>query len=332
VADIEKSNRLLPQTSIEGRLTPFHTLRYSRTTITPSETFEVKEKGETLYALGKPALSRIAALAGITFDPDKTGIQKIDRDYLVYRAVASMKLPDGTAVTAVGTAEWDYEVLRDTAKPHLDRDLRRFRIPMTETKAMHRAIRQLLGLKAKYTRAELAVPFEVPHVDYNPDISDPNVRALMSARRDVASDALYGAPALPAAPGPMDDDETDIPAGTVMQLPDEQGPTEGDSFEDAGVAEIVEDEPVPPACDSDGVVDAEPEPDTAPDSGDPADYVFATGKFAGKTLGWVENTAKEKGGNPGYSKWLTTTDKGAPDLRQACEEWLVIYGGEGTRG
>ena len=101
------SNTLLPTVALAGRLTPFHVIRTSEVKVEPSECFKITEKGKEFYALGKPALAKIAQAAGISWDAEKTGVVgQPTADYVMYRAVARMSMPDGQLVTGIGTTEW----------------------------------------------------------------------------------------------------------------------------------------------------------------------------------------------------------------------------------
>jgi hypothetical protein len=62
-----------------------------------------------------------------------------------------------------------------------------------ETKALLRALRAGLGIKGKYTKAELAKPFAVALVVLN--TTDPDLKAALIQRYSAGADALFGATA-----------------------------------------------------------------------------------------------------------------------------------------
>ncbi len=64
-----------------------------------------------------------------------------------------------------------------------------------ETKALLRALRAGLGIKGKYTKAELAKPFAVALVVLN--TTDPDLKAALIQRYSAGADALFGATGVP---------------------------------------------------------------------------------------------------------------------------------------
>lgn len=240
----------MPTTEVVGRLTPFHVIRTSEVSVSMGETYEIVEwvDGKKLvkYGLSKAALNRIAQAAGIEFDVNRTGMVGVPtREYMQFRAVARLRIADGTLIERPGSVEWFYDLevapllaevaelqmQLDAAKTDQDRrslsgklfgkkkqahDAMAKRLPMCETKAMLRAIRAILPIKSKYDAAELAYPFVVPRVDVVPDVEDPHVRELMKSRAIDVGAALYGEVepqrALAAGPSaPMQDFEQEYP-------------------------------------------------------------------------------------------------------------------------
>jgi hypothetical protein len=338
-----ESMRLLPTSVIGDRLNDFYVERFTTVKVAASECFEVKEKGVTYYALGKPAIDKIAAAAGITFDPDRTGVKGTpSRDYLLFEAVGSLKLPDGTVITKKGTVEWDFDAVwsppkrydNETNERYEERSaeaarvLRRFRIPMSETKAMLRVVRALLGLKSKYTAAELKHPFEVPHYDYAPNMDKPEVRALVMAQADTSHRALYGASpidpderkALSAAPADVEDvtdaSPADFPVEEVAEfedVPQGQAPAEAEGSPEGPVPFDEGEKPL-----EGEVIDAGLEGVHA----DPADYVITDSRstFRGHALGEVEAKLK-----PGYVRAVLDRHMGSDELQAACAEYAQVY-------
>jgi hypothetical protein len=331
-------NIIAPTTAVGDRLTPLYVVRTTEVRIDLSECFEIKERGQTLYGLGKPALDKIAQAGGISFDPALSGVVgKPSEDYLMFRAVANMTLPDGTKTTGIGTVEWmknreydpiaaeleDAKATYAANKTDQNRkmvygktkqlaDIMRYRVPMVESKAMNRAVRRLMGLKAKYTKAELAEPFVVPHIEYMPDLADRNVMELLKSGADGRANALYGAtadvsfdrPALPS--GSDDEDFEDVPWSEL------KAQAEADDAAEEVEAELVEDE--------EESFDAEVPAGPLPTS-DPAMYVVtdARSSYKDQTLLEVE------GAHPGYCEFIVGKAKGSQELQDACRDYLVSY-------
>jgi hypothetical protein len=340
-------NVLMPTTEVQGRLTPFHIIRSSEVMVQPSETYEIVEyvDGRKIvhYGLGKPALNRIAQAAGIEFIVDKTGLVGTPtREYLQYRAVARMRLQDGTFIERPGTVEWfydlevqpildeveelkrEYEERRAKGEPLNSQDMKRLagklygkkkqahdalakRVPMVETKAMLRAIRALLPIKSKYTAEELRAPFVVPRVDVVPDVDNPNVQALMQSRAIDISRALYGTSSEAAAPA-------------LAAAPDELLP-EYEPYRQEPAVDDFEEVPFTDDAGDDMAWDAELVDEPGEEQIDPGDYrIEDTGsKFTGMTLHEVESA------RPGYCKEVLKRGWGSPEMRSACLAYLESY-------
>lgn len=171
-----------------------------------------KEKGEV--ALAKRGLRKIAECAGISVTTDRTDPRTIPH-YWEVKARAVYKGVDGAPVQREASAEWD---LRD-GSPRLKgftarqiEEARKHGLRNAETRAINAAIRECgCGLKQKYTKAELAKPFLMLRVAYQPDRSDPEVRRILTQAHVAGTMALFqGArPALAAAP--IDDEPTTEP-------------------------------------------------------------------------------------------------------------------------
>lgn len=75
---------------------------------------------------------------------------------------------------------------------------RRFGLRIVQTEALNRLIRGI-GIKQKYTIAELAKPFVLFRCSPDPDMSDPETRRIVTAAQYGAAHLLYPASAPPAA-------------------------------------------------------------------------------------------------------------------------------------
>jgi len=182
-------------------------------------------------ALGRTALDRIAAAAGVSFDPEKSGRRDEGKDprYCAWRTVARWKLFDGTIVERVGDKEIDLHDGSDYIQ-QLEAQAARYQrsaetrirnervqiLSFAATKSRNRSIRDL-GIRSKYTRADLAKPFVVARILFTGATTDPGLRrtfAIMLAQNAMgASSRLYGPPAaLPAAASPP----IDVPGETLV--------------------------------------------------------------------------------------------------------------------
>lgn len=103
---------------------------------------------------------------------------------------------------------------------------RKNKVHLAETGAMLRLVRSALAIKAQYTAEELRRPFVVPRVDFQPDLSDPEVRRAMIQHGLPAIQTLFGGPfsALPpSSPPPAVDAHGDGRASVVQVLPSGSG-------------------------------------------------------------------------------------------------------------
>ena len=217
---------------------------------------EVYDVGMGKFGLGKSALDRVAAAAGVTWDAHQSRRLDDGRDprYCSWLAVGTYRHFDGTEVQIMGTKEMDLrhnspqvEALEQRAASKnrsADNQIREMRLHIAahaETKARLRAIRSL-GIRTAYTREELNKPFVVAKLMWTGATDDPVLRAEAFRMRAAAMmggmRALYGPGpqvALPAAsPAPpvmaavVDyDDEDDGDA--APQLPARQPPPKRDS-------------------------------------------------------------------------------------------------------
>lgn len=180
---------------------------------TAAETYELP--GGKL-GLAKTALDRIAAAAGVDWDPRLCGRldDAYDPHYCHYRAVGSVRTFDGSIRTITGEVEIDardgspqIEEIITKAKRN-DRDprsqileLRKFLLRHAESKAKNRAIRSL-GLRTAYDRAELSKPFIVAKPMFTGASDDPEARrefrGAIAESYLGARNRLYGGEAAPA--------------------------------------------------------------------------------------------------------------------------------------
>lgn len=295
-------NVLLPAQVVQ-QVSPWHAARTSIVKIDPDpnsgDVFKVgsrynsfKEKYEDLFTLGKPALMRIAAAAGIVWNWRESGPMTVTRDYVAYKAVGAIRLPDGSWQPIIATKEIDLTVIEEeqyeanlkkakeyAADPEKQGYLkgltpeqwaraqtktamiqwRKNKLMRAETGAMLRVIRAALGMKSQYTREELKKPFVVPRIDFSPDYSDPEVRKALVEHGSQALSALFGhsAPAL-------------TPGHTAFEHPAIQAPEAPDASEAAEAFEVGDMEEAMPEVEEEEAElaegpEEEPEPEPEPE-------------------------------------------------------------------
>lgn len=202
-------NLLTPFTQITG-LAPKHGIIASVVKISPDPAkggagevydglpFLDKQKGEV--ALAKIGLRKIAEGAGISITTTRTDPRTI-LFLWEFKAIATYRGIDGTVVTREATAEWD---LRDGSprlkgwRPDQVSEGRKNGLRNAETRAINAAIREF-GIKQKYTQQELAKPFLVIRVAWQPDPNSPDDMRLVGENAMRGTSTLYGGAALPAA-------------------------------------------------------------------------------------------------------------------------------------
>lgn len=230
------------------------------------------------FALAKNGVLKLARAAGISTVTEECRPLVFDRDRIVYESVVSWRGPDGSIRKAKGSVEIDLHPdsacmaeLREECKTVISgwgktksgksfpekrkatpeeeetkfraevSRLKKFMLPVAETKSLLRAIRALLQLKQKYSPAEIAQPFFVEVLEYAPDLTDEAVRNQVLQQGAAASAALYGTapaqPALPApaSPTPAPDAQAEAEVVETWDAPpdDEEGRSEADELWDA---------------------------------------------------------------------------------------------------
>lgn len=186
-------------------------------------------------ALTKIAILKLLQAAGGTVVESARIDDRRDHYVAEFRVTVEIPQMDGTRRRFVATKGVDY---RDGApqvvamQPNQIKAARQFVPELAESKALLRAVRGGLALKQKYSVDELAKPFVVPALVFDPDTSDPEIKRMVAAKGLGISDALYGPRpgAAPAAqqigdgrerPEPAQDIETT--AVTVDDDPDDFG-------------------------------------------------------------------------------------------------------------
>lgn len=195
-------NVLTPFTNISG-LAAQHGIITSMIQINPEKAVGEAYDGlpflkSNEVALAKVGLRKLAECAGISTRTERTDDRRI-ANYWEFKAIASYRGIDGAIVTREATKEWD---LRD-GSPQMKgwtqnqiEEGRKHGLRNCEARAINAAIRECgCGIKQKYTKEELKKPFVVCRVMFQPDMSDPDIKRLVTASALGGTNALY-----PSAP------------------------------------------------------------------------------------------------------------------------------------
>lgn len=192
--------------------------------------------------LGKTALDKIAAAAGISWDARLSGRldDGSDANYCMWRAIGTLRHLDGTIVQLVGSKEMDLrpgspQVLaleeRAAAKKRdasaQIREMRLHIVAHAESKARLRAIRSL-GVRSAYSRDELKKPFVIAKIMWTGQSDDPELRRAFAMKQADAmlsgTRSLYGE----TAPAPLPS------VAGMPRLGARRPPPIGSSIEDDG--------------------------------------------------------------------------------------------------
>lgn len=175
--------------------------------------------GQGEVAIAKAGLRKIADCAGYSITTHRTDDRSVPF-FWEFKATASRIGFDGTREFRESTQEWD---LRDGSlrlkgfKPAQVEEARKNGLRNCETRAINSVIREL-GIKQKYAQTELAKPFIVIRVMFQPDMRDPEIQRLAAAAHFNGVAQLYP----PTTPEPgatraidaavTDDDLSDLPS------------------------------------------------------------------------------------------------------------------------
>lgn len=234
-----KHNVLTPGGAMGGALPVLHSAGIGFVFVDPtSETYRLPGRSEV--GIGKNALDRIAAAAGVQWDPRLCGRTDDGTDpHLVeFHAVGTLKQLDGTERMISAQKRIDLRASRDVPEEKWGSDAQEIArvagmakgrdggqaprdpwpqilqqrshiLSLAESKAKNRAIRSL-GIRTAYTPADLAKGFAVVRLQFTGRHHDPEVEkavAMLVAEKAIGSSRmLYGgeAPrALPARRGPI---------------------------------------------------------------------------------------------------------------------------------
>lgn len=204
-----------------GPIPPEHTPHATVLKIDPSpeagDVYEIQGK----FAYTKAALDRIATAAGISWLPEVCGRTDAGQDPEIvrFRMGGKRKELDGQWLEVVREYEFDLtsrqaeledsvpkrkwivditdkakkeKAIADTVAKDMVQ-LRKFKVQRAETGAANRVVRVFLGIKANYTRDQIARALVVPKLVYTPDFTDPEVREFYRAVQSGTTRELYAA-------------------------------------------------------------------------------------------------------------------------------------------
>lgn len=228
------ANLLMPTTSIHGLsefMKPVVDSVYLSSKPDDGDVYPEKSAADTKFRITAQGLRKLAVAAGILWHPTachRTDARN-DRDYVSFQSVGGMKKSDGAVIFLKGEYDMDFEVLEEELKEihrskskhwhksdaekqaYIDSSVRRdmlfkrkHKLKLCETGAATRVIRALLGLKSAYTKTELANPFIMVRIVFQPDLSDPETKRQVTAAAISAMTGVYGPVPPPRLPEPID--------------------------------------------------------------------------------------------------------------------------------
>lgn len=185
------------------------------------------------YAPSKGGLRKFADALGISDMTERTDPRTIQFLW-EFRATCGYRSYDGSTITRQATKEWD---LRD-GSPQMKgwtqnqiEEGRKHGLRNCEARAINAAIRECgVGIKQKYSKAELAKPFVILKVAYDPDMSDPVTRQLVTERALSSTAQLYPVtrPAPAEAPEPPQEARS-VGRGSTVAKPEDPEPAAEDA-------------------------------------------------------------------------------------------------------
>lgn len=237
----DQAHLVSPSTAV-GSLPAGTSLAFSMVQIdADNETYKTgsKKSGDgwvDQVGLSKSALDKIAAAAGVSWDPilSRRMDDGSDPCFCVWQAVGRVRQLDGVELVLVGTVELDMRdgsptvaALESRAKDGKSaatqlRDMRMYIVRHAESKARLRAIRSM-GIRTSYARHELRKPFIVARLMWTGESDDPELRRVFAEKTADhflgARNALYGGPAPLAIAAPT----AVAPSQRMAITPEEMG-------------------------------------------------------------------------------------------------------------
>lgn len=170
-------------------------------------------------ALHGSALNMLAAAAGISIV--STHVERTTRHVWSSTVHAVMTGFDGARRFVAKSKVVDLREGSDEARGMSDnqkKNARKHGAALCESKASNRVIRAMLGLKTSYTKQEAAQPFVFPTLVFMPDMDNPEIAKMVTARALGIVADVYGTP---TESGPIVADVSNMVDGDARALTDQ---------------------------------------------------------------------------------------------------------------
>jgi hypothetical protein len=207
---------------------------------------DAKGKGRMTYS----AMKKLAAEAGIQWEPEQEGIVKKEADYVAFRAVGRRFTSSGEVRRLAGFSDKDMQIKEDDLRSkegqykkdekQIQAELRKernFWMRKAESGARARVIKGFIPIKAAYTREEIKKPFMVLRYIFSPDMRDNFIKAQFLTAATQAVSGIYGPHAAPALPACADGLEPIHDADLVLEAPENSIPEAGDALRENSLEE-----------------------------------------------------------------------------------------------
>jgi hypothetical protein len=183
------------------------------------------------YGPTKVALRLLAQVAGITTISSGRVDDGADPDYVEWQVEIEMVQPSGRPIRGFGTKQVDLRPHMVKGKtPAWIAKAHEHMVANAESKALNRAIRSILSLRASYPQRELAKPFAI--LRYVPDMTHPEVRTRFLDMVAPASAQLFGPSEAPKQVGPGAETPAVDRAPVVDNDDDDDGQDQGNGAGD----------------------------------------------------------------------------------------------------
>lgn len=159
------------------------------------------------FAISGQGLFKLSSAACVEWNYQASERTANERNFTAYQAVGGIRKADGKLYPMYAerdidmiTTEDDIRRKNETAKYKKSEadiqkeiaQIRKFKLPTTQTKAQNAVIRKLLGVKTVYTKAEIDKPFVLLRFSYQPDMSNKDITMMLMQQFIGASRQIYG--------------------------------------------------------------------------------------------------------------------------------------------
>lgn len=228
------ANVTFPVTALD-HLPPNHAPSLSVIRVDPNPASKDTYNVSGQKALSKHVLLKMANAGGLHIRTRKIS-PRHDLDFIEWEAVAMGRLPDGTPISVKCSKSWSWAKCQEEMSEKQAKEYRKFADEQTETKAILRAVRAAMNLKTSYTPEEIAKPFLIARSVFSPDMSDPEVRRMVTREQLRSQGMLY--------PGGQQDQDDLASLPEPTELPEED--EEERDYIDATAADVADDEDYDP--------------------------------------------------------------------------------------